>query len=73
MSSQTTWAGYLTRALDGLPEVLTKAANNGLEDPTLAGSIISTRASNAELRAAASAFTDAAALASEALRALRLG
>lgn len=68
MSSQTTWASYLAKALDGLPEVLTEAAENGLEDPSIADSIISTRATNAELRAAAAAFTDAAARADEALK-----
>lgn len=68
MSSQTTWAGYLTKALEGLPKVLRDAANNGLEDPTLPDSIISTRATNAELRTAADAFAGAAELADDAIR-----
>ena len=60
-------AEYFTAALEGVADVLADAASNGLDDPTLPGHKIATRASDDELRDAADVF---AGLASDARQAL---
>ena len=60
-------AEYFTAALEGVADVLDAAAGNGLDDPTLPGHKIATRASDEELRDAAGLFAGLASDASEAL------
>lgn len=67
LGTHSTWAGYIAAALRGIATVLDDAVDNGLTDPTLPDSIISTKASDDELSQAADAFHDAADLADKAL------
>lgn len=67
LPAQTTWAGYLTVALRGVATLLADVVDDGLDDPTLADRLISTKADHDELQAAADAMADAANRAEEAL------
>lgn len=60
-------AAYLTVILEELVGVLDAAVDDGLDDPTLQGREIATRASTAQLRAAAARMGEAAQLARAAL------
>jgi len=64
---ETTVAAYLTKVLRGVADGLPAAAVDGLEDPTLEGNIISTKASDEELEEAADCMAGAADLAEDAL------
>lgn len=67
MTVQDTVAAYLSETLGCLATCFDKVIADGLPDPTMPGRSISTRATNADLKAARSAFTSVAALAREAL------
>ncbi|RLV49724.1 nucleotidyltransferase [Nocardioides mangrovicus] len=63
-----TVAGYLTQVLRGVADAMAKIVEEGgLADPTLKGKIISTKATDDEIDAAAVALAEAADLAEKAL------
>lgn len=59
--------GYLTTILDKIADLLDAAAEHGLDDPTLDGCKISTKATTQQIEAAATQLQEAADLAAEAL------
>jgi hypothetical protein len=67
LPSQKTYADYLTATLEGVSELFADVVDNGLDDPTIDGAKISTKASQEELEAAAANFAQAADLARQAL------
>ncbi|WP_280450687.1 nucleotidyltransferase [Nocardia cyriacigeorgica] len=60
-------AEYLTLTLDGIAEMLPSVAADGLDDPTLPGEKISTKATNKDLETAQVKIREAADLAADAL------
>lgn len=63
----TSIAGYLTLTLNGIAGMLSDVVQDGLNDPTLEGEKISTKASDVDLSNAEDRFREAADLASDAL------
>lgn len=59
--------GYFVAALEGVRDQLKTAAESGLQDPSLPGSLIETRATREELETATEVFADCARDAREAL------
>lgn len=66
-TSHTTVAAYLHATLEELASYFHDVLVDGLPDPTMNGKTIKTRATRAELKAARTAFADAAKTAAEAL------
>jgi hypothetical protein len=67
LSTQSSWAGYLATTLRGIADLLVDVVDDGLEDPTLPGSFITTKATDKELQDASDGFGQAADLAEKAL------
>ena len=67
MQTQDSYAGYLAAALRGIADLFPEVVKNGLDDPTIEGNTISTKATSAELHEAAEKFAAAADLAQAAL------
>ena len=65
--SQTSMAGYLTVVLEAIAAMLPVVASEGLDDPTLAGKKISTKATDADFQTAITRIAEAAELARSAL------
>lgn len=65
--SASSTAEYLTLALEAIAEMLPDVAENGLDDPTLTDSRISTKATDADLETAITKIAEAAKLARNAL------
>ncbi|MFC4013393.1 hypothetical protein ACFOY2_39630 [Nonomuraea purpurea] len=65
--SQSSHAAYLTVILEVIAETLPDVADDGLDDPTLPGKTISTKATNADFDAAIKKIAEAATLARAAL------
>jgi hypothetical protein len=65
--SQTSVAGYLTFALGKIAAMLPKVATEGLDDPTLSGKKISTKATAADFKTATASIAEAAELSRAAL------
>lgn len=65
---EDTVAAYLATVLPGIVDGLRAAAEDGLADPTLEGSVISTKATDEELAEAADRIEEAARLAGDAVR-----
>lgn len=65
--SATSVAEYLTLTLDGIAEMLPSVAADGLDDPTLPGEKISTKATDEDLENAQERIREAADLAADAL------
>jgi hypothetical protein len=64
---EKTVADYLTVVLREIANLLEDVVDDGLDDPTLDGKKIKTKATDAQLRAAADRIAEAATLAEEAL------
>lgn len=67
MNVQTSVAAYLSETLHGISVLLEDVIINGLADPTLDDKIISTKADDTQLQAAADTMANAADLAEKAL------
>jgi len=67
---ESSHAGYLTVILEEIADQLPVVATNGLNDPTLPGKTIITRATSSDLTAAAKKIGEAASLARAALDAI---
>lgn len=67
MQAQDSYAGYLAAALRGIADLFPEVVKNGLDDPTIEGNTISTKATSAELHEAAEKFAAVADLAQAAL------
>ncbi|MDO3175905.1 nucleotidyltransferase domain-containing protein [Mycobacteroides abscessus] len=65
--SATSVAEYLTMTLEGIATMLPTVASDGLDDPTLPGEKISTKADDKDLETAQEKFREAADLAAAAL------
>jgi hypothetical protein len=67
MEPQRSYAGYLAATLRGIADLFPSVVEHGLDDPTIDGKKISTKATSVELQDAAEKFADAADLAQDAL------